>query len=174
MKTIAHFDQHKLGLISPEDREIDRVRKAARAVLTNDQGQIAIMHFTTTGAHKLPGGGIDDGEAIDDALRREVREETGWEVADIRELGIVEEDRYYCGLHQTSYCFIAAVTKFVGTNLTKGEIAEGMELRWVDDVEAAISVVNGNNEIKSSADQTGHDMMTIREVAILRAAQREL
>lgn len=171
MKLIANHDQHKLGFTSPDDSEANRIRKAARAVLFDDKGRVAIMHFTTTGAHKLPGGGIDDGEAIEDALRREVREETGWEVTDIQELGVVEEDRYYCGLHQTSYCFTATVTNFVGTELTKGEIAEGMELRWVDSIDEAIATINGNNELDGSADQIGHDMMTLREVAILRAAQ---
>lgn len=172
MRTIANHDQHELGFTSSKDEEIHFTRKAARAVITNSQGQIAVMHFTTTGAYKLPGGGIDEGEAVEDALLREVREETGWKVSDVRELGVLEEDRYYCGMHQTSYCFVANATEFVGTELTEREIAEGMELRWLDSIDKAIAAIETNSELDSNTDKIGHDMMTLREVAILRAAQQ--
>lgn len=171
MNLIKHFDQHELGFVSPEDTEISFVREAARAVLTNLDGQIAVMHFTKTGSYKLPGGGIDEGEAIEMALHREVREETGWEVADVRELGVVEEDRYYCGMHQTSYCFVATAIRFVGTDLTEKEADQGMELVWVDTIEQAIQAIKGNSKLDEDGERIGHDMMVMREIAILEAVK---
>lgn len=171
MKLIAEYDQHKLGFKSPEDRAIDWIRRAARAVLTNDKGQVAVMHFTMTGSYKLPGGGIDDGESIEDALRREVREEAGYEITDVQELGVVEEDRYYCGMHQTSYCFAARVGQFVGTELTDEEAAEGMELVWVESIDEAIAAIQAESMVDEDGNRIGHEMMKLREVAILRAAQ---
>lgn len=173
MKLITHLDQHKLGYISKADKPIDRVRRAARAVLVNDVGQIAVMHFTKTGSYKLPGGGIDKGESIESALQREVREETGYEITDIHELGIVEEDRYYCGMHQTSHCFSAKVGQFVGTELTEGEAAQGMELVWAASIEDVISAITSNSILDESKDEIGHEMMKLREVAILRAAEQK-
>lgn len=173
MRLIAHFDQHELGFATPEDTETTYARKAARAVLMNTNRQIAIMHFAKTGSYKLPGGGIDEGEATEAALCREVREETGWEITDIRELGVIEEDRYYCGMHQTSYCFTATVTQFVGTELTEKEAAQGMELVWVDTIEQAITAVEGNSELDEGGDRIGHDMMVLREVTILNAAKAQ-
>ena len=126
MNFIIDLDQHAMGLNEATDKPIDYTRQAARAVMRNGDGQIAIMHFTTTGSYKLPGGGIDEGEDTLTALHRELREETGYTVTDVAELGIVTENRYYCGMHQISYCYSAQVGDFVGTELTEKEQAEGM------------------------------------------------
>lgn len=171
MKLITNLDQHELGFASPEDGKIDHTRRAARAVLTNEHGQVAVMHFAKTGSYKLPGGGIDEGETVEAALHREVCEETGWEITAIRELGIVEEDRYYCGMHQTSYCFTATVTQFVGTQLTELEASQGMQLVWVASIDQAIAAIEGNSMLDEEGSRIGHDMMLLRDTAILRAAQ---
>ena len=55
------LDQHELGIHEPTDGDITFTRQAARAVVLNGKGQIAVMNFTVTGSYKLPGGGIDEG-----------------------------------------------------------------------------------------------------------------
>lgn len=105
------------------------------------------------------------------ALNREVREETGYLVADVQELGIVEEDRYYCGMHQTSYCFTASAKDFVGVELTEKEAAEGMELRWVNSIELAIAAIKSSDTLDTSGNRIGLVMMKLREIAILNAAK---
>lgn len=172
MKLIAALDQHKLGLFDGTDSEISYTRRAARAVLVDSENRVAVMYFTNTGSHKLPGGGIDEGESVETALRREIREETGYEITDIKELGIVEEDRYYTGMHQTSYCFQAVVTTFVGTALTDKELSEGMELHWLDSIEAAIEAVQASALVDEDKSAIGLEMMKRREVAILQSATK--
>lgn len=174
MKTICSFDQHEMGLTDPGDHEITWTRRAARAVLKNEKGQIALMHFRTNGFYKLPGGGIDDGETVEQALRREVMEEAGYEITDIRELGIIEEERYFAGMHQTSYCFMARAAKFVGTSLTEKEAAGGMELVRVDTLEDAMrTITSAESTAVRDEDESGVGlkMMIQRECAILAAAQ---
>lgn len=171
MKTIASFDQYTLGFHDSSDRPIHFTRRAARAVLFNAADQVAVMHFATTGSYKLPGGGIDEGEATIDALHREVREKAGYTIANVRELGVIEEDRYFCGMHQTSYCFAATVDAFVGTELTDEEAAKGMELRWVDSVDDAIKAIESRTHVDEDGQAIGLAMMKLRETTILRSAK---
>lgn len=170
MNLILDLDQHDMGLHEPTDTSISYARQAARAVMRNNGGQIAVMHFTVTGSYKLPGGGIDEGEETLAALHRELREETGYTITDVAELGIVTENRYYCGMHQISYCYSALAGDFVGTELTEKEQSEGMELCWADTVEQAIEWIESGDTLDEDGSATGLAMMKARDIAILRAA----
>ena len=170
MNLILDQDQHAMGLHEPTDTSISYARQAARAVMRNDRDQIAIMHFTVTGSYKLPGGGIDEGEETLAALHRELREETGYTITDVAELGTVTENRYYCGMHQISYCYTALAGDFVGTELTEKEQSEGMELCWADTVEQAIEWIESGDTLDEDGSATGLAMIKARDIAILRAA----
>ncbi|NIM94966.1 MAG: NUDIX domain-containing protein [Anaerolineales bacterium] len=59
------------------------------------------------GVYRLPTGGIDVDESVEDALFRELDEETGLEDGDIRFLGIIDSLIYFQSeaIHFTSYIF---------------------------------------------------------------------
>ena len=171
MRQLALLDQHQLGLREASDQPISYTRHAARAVLFNAAGQVAIMHFTATGSYKLPGGGINEGEDTIAALHREIREETGYEITDIKELGEVVEYRYYCGMHQVSYCYTATATQFVGTQLTQKEQDAGMELQWFDTIPQAVAAIVSGHQVDEDGSPIGLKMMIQRDVAILKAVQ---
>lgn len=66
-----------------QDVEVTRQRLAAYAVVTSREGVLLTQLSVETGRPGLwilPGGGVDDGEAPDDAVIREVWEETGQQV----------------------------------------------------------------------------------------------
>ena len=169
MRQIALFDQHQLGLQDTSDQPISFTRHAARAVLFNTQGQVAVMYFTANGSYKLPGGGVDDGEDTVTALHREIREETGYEITDVTELGEVVEYRYFCGMHQVSHCYTATVTQFVGTQLTQKEQDGGMQLRWFDTIPQAVAAIESGHQVDEDGSATGLKMMILRDTTILRA-----
>lgn len=90
------------------ESEPTRLRRAARGIILND-GKIALVHSKTLDFYKFPGGGVEDGEDLKEALIREVAEEAGLKVIpdSVREFGLVksreadtdngifEQDNYY-------------------------------------------------------------------------------
>ena len=118
-----------------------RIRKASRAVVMNDRDEIALLFVTKGNYHKLPGGGIKSGETIYDALKREVEEEVGAFLEDIKELGITVEYRCKDNLLQMSYGYIAKATgELKDPMFTDNEINEGFVLRWVP-IQIAIEIL---------------------------------
>ena len=106
-------------------------RKAARTILINDSGEIALLHKTKKNEYKLIGGGIEKEENIEQALRREILEESGCEVEILNNLGYVEEYKTADNFVQTSYIYVTKVVNNTeNLHLTKQEKDEGSELCW--------------------------------------------
>ena len=64
----------------PDAPKANSLVVAVGAVVRNDRGEILLIERTDNGLWALPGGAQEIGESIKDAVRREVREETGIEV----------------------------------------------------------------------------------------------
>ncbi len=86
-----------------------RVRVAAIIVI---EDKILVVQQRRTGQpyYLLPGGGVDAGETLDGALRREVLEETGLECALLRPLFISDTIEPGGTRHVVNITFLAEVT----------------------------------------------------------------
>lgn len=142
------------------------VRQAARAVLLDSQNRIALMHIGKYDVYKLPGGGMDEGETLEQAFIREIKEETGCEAEKIADLGITIEKRDEWKLVQISHCFLARVTKMGEHQMTAEEKEEGFSLHWVESIEEAIRLVGLN-----SSDRYDDNYIRQRDLAILNRAK---
>lgn len=129
MKLLAELnDMNMLGLPGLSDA---KPRLTARAVLQRADGLFAVMYVGKYGIYILPGGGVDEGESIEEALHREIAEETGCQCREIRELGMVKENRAHADYTQISYYYAVRTDESgSGNQLTEAEISNGTELQW--------------------------------------------
>lgn len=147
-----------------------RERRAARAVMTNENGGVYLIHMKTRGYYKLPGGGIDEGEDIEAALHRELAEECGTGGTIIGELGSIEEFREDNGLHQISYCYLVKQQgQHAATEFEQGEVEDGAELVIAADITAAIHLVESSTPPDDEC-----RFMQRRDSTFLREAQKLL
>lgn len=93
MQLLAEIQEKDLGM-TESNRDIEyKIRRAARAVIFDESGKMALLHVTKDGYHKIPGGGVEDGEDIKEALCREALEEAGCSIEITNELGLILKDR---------------------------------------------------------------------------------
>lgn len=78
------------------------VTVGARVMLVKD-GQILLIRHTYLDGWYLPGGGVKRGETMEDAARREVREETGAVLGEISLLGIYSYFEEFKNDHNTVF-----------------------------------------------------------------------
>jgi 8-oxo-dGTP pyrophosphatase MutT (NUDIX family) len=77
-------------------------RKIAIGIIENEKDEVLIQSHTINGitTYGLPGGGVDEGESEEQAVIREVREETGYQnFTNVRRIGTVEAN-YYNKIHK--------------------------------------------------------------------------
>lgn len=162
-----------LTTLNPEhvpDQEANEypVREAARAVVIDDQGRVALLHVTRDGYYKIPGGGVEKGENHHMALQRECLEEIGTRVKVVGEIGMIIENRKFCSLKQISYCYFAQQIGDQGQpNFMPDEIEEGFEAVWLP-YETALRVLTNNEAVGLE----GHSYIVPRDVLFLQAAKK--
>ena len=167
MRTILTIRDKDLGFDIP-DPLVYEERGAARAIVFDKERKIALLRVAKRYYHKLPGGGIEKGESVEDALRRELLEEIGCSITNVRELGTIEEFRNKFALHQFSYCFLADLVGEKGTpHLEQGEIADGFEPEWLG-LEEAIKIL----ESEAAVEDYQGKFIQKRDLAFLKQAKQ--
>lgn len=167
MKQIAFLNPEN---VSEDELKTYSLREAARAVVLDDDNNVALLHATATDYYKLPGGGLDDDVDKIVALKRECIEEIGCDIEVLQEIGLVNEWRKIYQIHQVSFCYLAKIVGKKGTpDFTESEIAEGFEVRWLSFDKALKALIESKAEHISAK-----GYMVPRDIAILQAAQEYL
>lgn len=71
-----------------------QIRPGAAAIIQDGEGRILLQRRSDNGLWGLPGGSVEIGESVRDAIIREVREETGLTVEVIRLVGVYSDPRF--------------------------------------------------------------------------------
>ena len=143
-----------------------KFRRAARAVIFDKDGKVGLLYVSKLGYYKLPGGGIENSEAIEEALERECLEEIGCNVIVKEEIGQVVEYRNKITTEQESLCYIAEVVGEKGEpNLEQDEREAGFQSVWVD-IDEALKLVENSKP-------TSYDgpFIVIRDLVFLEKAK---
>ncbi len=160
--------------IVPGAPEVNRAgfshREAARAIVVDDTGAIAMLAVTKKGYHKLPGGGLEPGEDKTQALTRELLEEIGCKVKILGEVGEITEYRDQWEQIQTSYCYLALkMGEQHEPAFTEEELNDGFQVVWFDNIDAAIGAMEAD-----TAESYGAKFMRRRDLAFMIEARLAL
>jgi ADP-ribose pyrophosphatase YjhB (NUDIX family) len=102
------------------------------AIVTNANGAILLVHKTDNDLWALPGGGMDIGESIAQAVTREVKEETGLDVEVTGIVGIYTDPGHvmaYDDGEVRQQCSVCFTTRLLGGTVTTS--SETNEVRFV-------------------------------------------
>lgn len=169
MNLLATLNDKLLGLDGEIEDCPEKNRQASRCIIFNEQNEIALIYTQKHGHHKLPGGGIEEGEDWKESLKREAIEEAGCEVEIGESVGKIIEERNQHRFRQVSYCAFAKLTGLTARKLTDLEISEGYELPVWMPLEKAVATM------KKDKPKTyiGHHMHA-RDLIFLEAALKKV
>ncbi|NIO22690.1 MAG: NUDIX domain-containing protein [Candidatus Aenigmarchaeota archaeon] len=114
------------------------------AIILNNKGEVLVLKSPKWNTYTIPGGHVELNETMEDALRREVKEEIGLDVNVIRMLNVSDAIRPREFNYEKHFIFIDFLcrAKHTDVRVDKKEITDFM---WVKP-EKAIEMVNDHTK----------------------------
>lgn len=150
---------------------IDHDRKIVRAIVFDDQENYYFVRakrdddFGKATLIETSGGGVETGEDLETALKRELKEELGAEVEIMHKIGIVSDYYNLIHRHNINNYYLCKVTSFGEKHLTKDEI-EDFHLSTL-----RLSYRDAEEEYKKCAETKIGKLIAARELPVLRRAK---
>lgn len=151
--------------VNPSSWSTFKNRVGARAVLISKNNEIALMHVSNRNYYKLPGGGVEQDESLEQALKRELHEEAGADSIEIlAEIGEIDEIREKMQKKSIHCCYLVRlIGELQNTEQTDKEVDEGYQIIWAKDIDHAIELVESGNP-----PEYGQDFERLRELTFLQ------
>ena len=150
---------------------IDHDRKIVRAIVFDDQENYYFVRakrdddFGKATLIETSGGGVEAGEDLETALKRELKEELGAEVEIMHKIGIVSDYYNLIHRHNINNYYLCKITSFGEKHLTRDEI-EDFHLSTL-----RLSYRDAEEEYKKCAETIIGKLIAARELPVLRRAK---
>lgn len=105
-------------------------RQAVKIILFDKDNKIALLGSKFRTYKLLPGGGVEEGETLIEAAKRECMEEVGCEIEIRQEIGFTEEFRAKIKRHQITHFFVANVVGDKSSPKTIQDDEQGLVVDW--------------------------------------------
>lgn len=128
----------------PAEREV--LHRDSVYGMTIENNKILLVKAPDFDFWVIPGGGVDQGESIEEGLRREFVEETGFLIDEVGKLFFSEKMNFYAmkpDRYYHSYCkyfFVTINTK--NQDLTKLNPEDAGDIRWFDLKDFDLGILN--------------------------------
>ena len=168
MRLIANFIDKEF-----KDNGYSHVRKIVRGIVYNDNFEIALVKceftdiFGERDLFETPGGGVEKGETLINAFKREIKEEVGAEIEYIEEIGRVVD--FYNLIHRknNNHYYLAHIKSIGETHWTESEN------HWFEGIHF-MSIDKAIYEYEHSRDLPVNNIVRQRELPILKIAKKRL
>lgn len=148
MKLLHTFNEENA---SEQEIASYKTRKAVRAIVIDSDNNLGILHITNHSYYELPGGGVEEGETLEEACIRECKEEVGCNVEIVSEIGRTLEYRKEKERINESFCYVVKVVGEKGTpELQDDEIEIGTETVWVSKEEGVRLIKESLEKLRST------------------------
>ena len=130
-----------IEMIQGDVKKVNEEKRAVRGLIVKE-GKLMLMYLRSSNTYVLPGGGVDAHETLDEAIKREIKEETGYNLLDYEKALEIKE--YFDDKMRHHFIYRCDVGDHKGpVNLTKEEKALGMEMVTVP-IEKGLELLRDN------------------------------
>ena len=130
-----------IEMMQGDVKKVNEEKRAVRGLIVKE-GKLMLMYLRSSNTYVLPGGGVDAHETLDEAIKREIKEETGYNLLDYEKALEIKE--YFDDKMRHHYIYRCDVGDHKGpVNLTKEEKALGMEMMEVP-IEKGLELLRDN------------------------------
>ncbi|XMB66925.1 NUDIX domain-containing protein [Mycoplasmatota bacterium zrk1] len=118
------------GIVSKEaDKEPNLVRVTARALIKKNN-KYGVLYSQSENGYVTPGGGVEEGESLEETCMRETLEEAGVKVKPLKRVAIISCYHEKVSIRH-NYYLCEYLLEGHQTNYTQKEAAQKLQLLWL-------------------------------------------